>query len=556
MDIATLKAQLSILTVLEHYGLQPNKNGMLCCPFHQDKTPSLQIYLKTNTYCCFSSNCQAGSGDQIQFIELMDKAGKHQAILKAQSLLGPVAVTAAGGPQLSRIAVLSKFYEGSRHRNETAQAYLASRGLADTPAGYVSEKLGLSWNEKLRQSALSLGLLIQKADGYLAPRFKGCAVFPLKNSEGQVVGIYGRSVSEQQAAKHYYLPGERQGLYPQYPPADTTTLVLTESVIDAASVCQAGIAYPVLALYGTNGFTAEHGQVIKELTSLQEVVLFTDGDESGRAALSKLAGQISLLRPGLLVSRVDTPEGEDANSLLQSHEAGVLSHLIEQRQPMAAPPVPLSPALASTQTPILPFIATPKAQPDCVLVTSNPQLLVFTSEGLQITVLGGIKLTSLDRLRVTLKLERLSTNGRAVQPLRQSLDLYHADAVEKLAQKTGEELGLSQGQASQALQSLTDELEAYRLGHLESLSPKAPTQPVLSAAQREQALAYLKAPQLMERTLADLGKRHRGGRDQPLGDVLRVPLAADGRNPARNEPGRFGNGQNLPAGTHRRLSTR
>ena len=513
MDIATLKAQLSILTVLEHYGLQPNKNGMLCCPFHADKTPSLQIYPKTNTYCCFSSNCKAGSGDQIQFIELMDKAGKHAAILKAQALLGPVAVTAASGPQLSRIAVLSKFYEGSCHRNETAQAYLAARGLADTLAGYVSEKLGLSWNEKLRQSALSLGLLIQKADGYLAPRFKGCAVFPLKNSEGQVVGIYGRSVSEQQAgSRHYYLPGERQGLYPQYPPADTTTLVLTESVIDAASLGQAQVPYPVLALYGTNGFTSEHGQVIKGLAGLQEVVLFTDGDESGRQATSKLAGQISLLRPGLLVSSVDTPEGEDANSLLQSHEAGVLSHLISQRQRMAAPPVPLTPTIPLTPTPADPV---PRFNPSIPqsfspsvshLVTTNPQLLVFTSEQLQITVLGGIKLTSLDRLRVTLKLERFSPNGRAVQPLRQSLDLYHADAVEKLAQKTGEELGLSQGQASQALQSLTDELEAYRLGHLESLSPKAPTQAVLSAAQREQALAYLKEPGLMERTLEDLGK--------------------------------------------------
>jgi len=62
MDIATLKAQLSILTVLEHYDLAPNKNGMLCCPFHADKTPSLQIYPKTNTYCCFSSNCQAPGG--------------------------------------------------------------------------------------------------------------------------------------------------------------------------------------------------------------------------------------------------------------------------------------------------------------------------------------------------------------------------------------------------------------------------------------------------------------------------------------------------------------
>ncbi len=71
MEIKQIKALLSIETVLRHYGLKPDKNDRLLCPFHPDKTPSLQIYPKTNTFCCFSSNCAAGTGDQIQFIELM-----------------------------------------------------------------------------------------------------------------------------------------------------------------------------------------------------------------------------------------------------------------------------------------------------------------------------------------------------------------------------------------------------------------------------------------------------------------------------------------------------
>ena len=70
MEIREIKSQLSILEVLAHYGFKPDKNDRLKCPFHPDKTPSLQVYPKTNTYCCFSSNCQAGTGDAIQFIEL------------------------------------------------------------------------------------------------------------------------------------------------------------------------------------------------------------------------------------------------------------------------------------------------------------------------------------------------------------------------------------------------------------------------------------------------------------------------------------------------------
>ena len=58
MTIAEIKSKLSILEVLNHYGLQPNKNKMLCCPFHDDKTPSMQVYAATNTVHCFSGNCE------------------------------------------------------------------------------------------------------------------------------------------------------------------------------------------------------------------------------------------------------------------------------------------------------------------------------------------------------------------------------------------------------------------------------------------------------------------------------------------------------------------
>jgi DNA primase len=56
MEIKEIKALLSIETVLRHYNLKPDKHDRLLCPFHPDKTPSLQIYPKTGTFCCFSSN--------------------------------------------------------------------------------------------------------------------------------------------------------------------------------------------------------------------------------------------------------------------------------------------------------------------------------------------------------------------------------------------------------------------------------------------------------------------------------------------------------------------
>ena len=88
MEIKDIKNKLSLTDVLKHYHFESDRNQRLCCPWHEDKTPSLQIYPKTNTWTCFSSNCSAGSGDQIDFIMKLEKISKHEALMKAKELLG------------------------------------------------------------------------------------------------------------------------------------------------------------------------------------------------------------------------------------------------------------------------------------------------------------------------------------------------------------------------------------------------------------------------------------------------------------------------------------
>ena len=56
MTIQEIKAKLSMGEVLSYYGHQPNRN-QLHCPFHEDKTASMQVYPETNTVFCFSGNC-------------------------------------------------------------------------------------------------------------------------------------------------------------------------------------------------------------------------------------------------------------------------------------------------------------------------------------------------------------------------------------------------------------------------------------------------------------------------------------------------------------------
>jgi len=44
MEIPEIKQRLTLSMVLQHYGLKADKSHRINCPFHEDKTPSMQLY--------------------------------------------------------------------------------------------------------------------------------------------------------------------------------------------------------------------------------------------------------------------------------------------------------------------------------------------------------------------------------------------------------------------------------------------------------------------------------------------------------------------------------
>ena len=76
--------------VLAFYGLKPDKNLRLHCPFHEYKTPSLQVYCKTHTVYFFNSNFKTHgkSMDVIDFILHKDSCTKAESIQKAIEISG------------------------------------------------------------------------------------------------------------------------------------------------------------------------------------------------------------------------------------------------------------------------------------------------------------------------------------------------------------------------------------------------------------------------------------------------------------------------------------
>ncbi len=255
MTIVELKKHLAIGQVLSHFNLSPNRNNLLCCPFHNDKTPSLQIYPKTNSYTCFSTNCSAGSGDQIQLLELLQGKGKGEAIKLGKELVGY--------KEESLLEIFTKM-RISLKRSAKALNYAKSRGLK-------IEELEVGYN------------------GGSYEGVKNCLVFPLKDVHGHVVSLYGRSIYAQGKHRHFYQKG-RGGLYPEYPKATTKRLILTEGIIDAASLMQGGTlsaTESVLALYGAKVLTEDQETAIKNLKELEEIVMYFDGDAAGEAAAKK-----------------------------------------------------------------------------------------------------------------------------------------------------------------------------------------------------------------------------------------------------------------------------
>lgn len=156
------------------------------------------------------------------------------------------------------------------------------------------------------------------------------------------------------------------------------------------------------------------------------------------------------------------------------------------------------------------------------LNTQNPEAITYETEEIRFTILGGIRLEGLDRMRVTLKIEvanrkfkhYLNNPDIADLALRQNLDLYNDTQVEKLMRKTAERLEVGSSQIAKALNEITNQLEVYRLQQLETLSKKQETKKALTEAERKAAEEFLRAENLMQRTNEAIGKSGMIGEEQ------------------------------------------
>lgn len=436
MEIQEIKQRLTLSEVIKHYGLKADKQNRVLCPFHNDTNPSLQLYYKTHTAFCFSSNCKTHGKaiDVIDFVMYYENCNKHEALQKCVEILGgsvqvkqtpntvnPTQHTTQNSQLRTQNFLQNMFtyFKNAVHNSKPAQEYIQSRFLdfKKTEVGYNAGQFhhGTRKDETLIQTCIEYGLLLdlglkaRTGDTAYKPFGKWCIVFPLKNAQNQIVSLYFRSTLANKDQRHFYLKN-RKGLYPNYPSAETKKLILTESIIDAATLLeQKNIQenYSILALFGTNGLTEEHQAAIKQLHKLEEIIFFLNGDEPGEKAVEKYAPMLKAEYPNVQITSVAVPQNEDVNSLLQGHSPEILTHLIETRKEYNF----IFSSEKSIETKKAEEVQEPEQQkinvssdpPQNGLDTNNPYNLKYTGSEAHYSI-KGFNIQQLDSLKITLQI--------------------------------------------------------------------------------------------------------------------------------------------------------
>ena len=79
----TIKAAISVKQTAEQYGLKVGRNGMTCCPFHNDRHPSLK--LNDDYFFCFGCGAK---GDVIDFVARLFNLTSYEAAQKLAADFG------------------------------------------------------------------------------------------------------------------------------------------------------------------------------------------------------------------------------------------------------------------------------------------------------------------------------------------------------------------------------------------------------------------------------------------------------------------------------------
>jgi len=360
-----VRTAVDIVDVIGEY-VQLRKSGRAflgLCPFHSEKSPSFNVNAERQFFHCFG--CGAG-GDVFSFMMKQEQLTFPEALHKLAERAG-IDVPAPQQEEISpekraRQAMLEAHQRVSRLYHyvltETpygveAMKYLTRRGMSkQTLTEYQIGFAPDSWDfvtQFLKKRSFSqdqmveAGLLAKSDSGKVFDRFRGRVMFPIHDSQGNVIGFGGRLLDNSQPkSQPKYLNSPESLLFNKSATLfnlhrarahirKKKQVLLFEGYVDVVSAWQAGFTQGVATL-GT-ALTEQQARILRRNTD--SVVLCYDGDAAGQEATSKAIHVLQ--QAGLAVRIAPLPQGTDPDDYIRQHGPEAFSQqVVLQAMPATA----------------------------------------------------------------------------------------------------------------------------------------------------------------------------------------------------------------------------
>ena len=534
-ELEKIKTNTSLLRLAESQGYELKKEGkdyVMCCPFHDDKTPSLKITPAKNLFHCFG--CGAGGSVIDWVIKTQGVSFRHAVeLLKDQSSLvatsTPLSTSSVADDKIKtvKLATVRKltsplsenadqqtalqqvigFYHQTLKENSEAQDYLRQRGLDSVELidhfklGYANRTLGLHLPHKNRKAGKQMRELLQET-GLLRTsgheHFNGSLVIPVIN-DNKVMEVYGRKLLGGRLRKgtpqHLYLPGEHLGVF-NAEGLIGDEVILCESLIDALTFWRWDFKQ-VTCSYGTNGFTDELLQCFIE-KKIKRVLIAYDRDTAGNEASEKLVKQLN--KNNIEAYRILFPKNTDANEYAMQVQPAQksLSLVIRKAEPIGKvihqinSPLVAKVAKRELETKASPVPKLPKSDSP-LEITEHEINLTLGDRHYRIKGFNPENSSSTDSLKINLMVKK-GENFHL-----DKLDLYLSKQRQVFINQASVECGVEPAVIKTDLGKILLQLEGLQAQKIEE-----PTQEKqLSNTERENTLLLLKSKNLTKQILED-----------------------------------------------------
>jgi len=349
MDILSRVRTISITQVVSDLGYELQQFRKLCCPFHDEKNPSLVLYPQTNSYHCFGCgrhgdviNFYAGVSGQDYTAAMHELAFNYlpdyrPEFYKRGHLRKLTPVKARGRkptvPPDTKTYVYKPLHSFIYEDFQRFCHQLPPSALRQEAVDYL---LGRAFEERiLRQFGLFVVSDYEAVQAHLRNTWaladlQECGLFNEKGNlifyrhvilipyyrEGRIVFLQGRVIGNptDSFAKYQFLSGVPVELFNAdvlKPLKTGQTVYLTEGAFDAMALVQDG--HPAVSLGSATLFKREWARLFRRV----RVCFYFDNDQAGARAATEFADVLAQYRIEVVSKKV--PDGfKDVNEYLAS----------------------------------------------------------------------------------------------------------------------------------------------------------------------------------------------------------------------------------------------